>query len=130
MSSNPKRWSGALVFVAVFCWGAAVSAQAPNDHCTGAIVAVNGVTTGSNGNASVWPDPMPACGTMSNDVWFLYTATCTGLATASTCGNGTNFDTIIAAWNGGCGCLSEIACNDDACPGNKSTITWPAFAGV
>ena len=67
---------------------------------------------------------------MSNDVWYSYTATCTGTVTASLCLPATNFDTLMAAWSGSCGCLSEIACNDDACPGNKSSVTFSSIAGT
>jgi hypothetical protein len=51
-----------------------------------------------------------------NDVWFVYTADCTGFATFSTC-NTADFDTRIAVYAGGTGsCVpfSDSGCSDDA----------------
>lgn len=107
--------------------------QAPNDNCAAAFVAIDGFTAGTNIPASLGPDPLPTCGSMSNDVWYSYTASCTGTATVSLCHVTTNFDTLLAAWSGSCGCLSEIACNDDAAcatPGGKSTVTFSSMAGT
>jgi hypothetical protein len=119
-----------VLALAAFVFCPALPAQAPNDHCVNSVVALDGVTTGNNNASSVGPDPVPSCSTMSNDVWFVYTASCTGLVTATLCSAGTNYDTILAAWGGNCGCLSELACNDDACPGNKSTVIFSSVAGT
>jgi hypothetical protein len=119
-----------LTLILTVLGSAAVRAQAPNDFCSGAITAFNGNTVGTNNGASTGPDPLPSCGTMSNDVWYSYTATCTGAVNATLCNTGTNFDTMMAAWSGPCGCLSELACNDDACPGNKSAVTFNVIAGT
>jgi hypothetical protein len=104
--------------------------QAPNDSCATAIAAFDGNTSGNNNMSSTGPDPVPACGTMSNDVWYSYQATCSGVVTATLCTPGTNFDTMMAAWSGSCGCLSELACNDDFCVGNKSAVTFNSVAGT
>ncbi len=65
----------------------------------------------------------------SPNIWYIYTATCTGEATVSLCGSG--YDTKLAVYNGG-GCnpsLSRlIECNDDSC-GWQSEVTFDATAG-
>ena len=65
----------------------------------------------------------------SPNIWYIYTATCTGEATVSLCGSG--YDTKLAVYNGG-GCNPSysrlIGCNDDSC-GWQSEITFDATAG-
>jgi hypothetical protein len=65
----------------------------------------------------------------SPNIWYIYTATCTGKATVSLCGSG--YDTKLAVYNGG-GCNPSesrlIECNDDYC-GWQSEITFDAIAG-
>jgi hypothetical protein len=86
-------------------------------------------TTGSEGQSQT------ACliygsTVVRNDVWFQWQATATGLATFSTCGTST-VDTKIAAYAGqGCPASAALACNDDACTGFQSTITFPCTAGA
>jgi hypothetical protein len=67
--------------------------------------------------------------TMYNDIFYTYTATCTGDATISTCG--TSFDTILAVF-GECG-APQVTCNDDtaACGGAgvQSSVTFPVVSG-
>jgi hypothetical protein len=64
----------------------------------------------------------------SPNIWYIYTATCTGEATVSLCGSG--YDTKLAVYNGG-GCnpsLSRlIECNDDSC-GWQSEVTFDVTA--
>jgi hypothetical protein len=67
------------------------------------------------------------------NIWYCYTATCTGDVTVSLCGS--SFDTMLAVYNG-CSCHptgAMIGCNDDFdCPtgdGLQSQITFAAFAG-
>jgi len=65
----------------------------------------------------------------SPNIWYCYTATCTGDVTVSLCGS--EFDTMLAVYNG-CACPPALAhmieCNDDFC-GQQSQITFPAIAG-
>jgi len=51
---------------------------------------------------------------VSNDIWFCYTATCSGEAAVSLCGS--DYDTKLAVYDG-CGCptAGALACNDDGC---------------
>jgi hypothetical protein len=70
----------------------------------------------------------------SPNIWYCYTATCTGNVTVSLCGS--SYDTKLAVYNG-CNCQplgALIGCNDDFgfCPiggGLQSQITFAAFAG-
>ena len=65
----------------------------------------------------------------SPNLWYRYTATCTGRATLSLCGSA--FDTMLAVYKGG-ECYppsgSMIACNDDVC-GRQSELVIDVIAG-
>lgn len=73
-------------------------------------------------------------GSVNQDIWYNYTASCTGDATVALCGSG--FDTKLAVYNG-CSCsvsdANLIGCNDDdaSCGGNglQSSLTFPVTAG-
>jgi len=56
----------------------------------------------------------PLAGLYGTDVWYVWTAPITATATVTLCNPGTNFDTVLAVYDGGCG-SSELACDDDAC---------------
>jgi hypothetical protein len=60
----------------------------------------------------------------SPDVWFRYTAACTGTATVTTC-DIAGYDTVLSAMNA-CG-GPEITCVDDSC-GLQTLITFPVVA--
>jgi predicted outer membrane repeat protein len=64
-----------------------------------------------------------------NDVWFSWTASCSGEVEVSTCGSA-DFDTWLVAYTGGCE-GTVVACNDenDACPGSTSAMTLDAIEG-
>jgi len=73
--------------------------------------------------------PTPSCGggTAPNDIWYTYTASCTGTATATLCGS--SFDTRLAVYaDAVCPAAVEIACNDDLC-GLQSQVSWCSEAG-
>jgi len=62
---------------------------------------------------------------VTNDIWYCYTASCTGPATISLCGSG--YDTKLAVYDG-CTCpetASAVACNDDFCgaQGRQSEVS-------
>jgi len=67
---------------------------------------------------------------ISPNIWYCYTASCTGDATVSLAGS--SFDTMLAIYNG-CECYPAsgdmIECNDDANMGYQSEITFAAIAG-
>ncbi len=71
----------------------------------------------------------------AGDVWYRWTAACTGDAVLTTCGS--SLDTVVTAYSGGCNRLTQIACNDDNdglgfCPDEStaSYLSFPATAGV
>ena len=100
----------------------------PNDNCTAALPITDGLTSGTNVGASTG-NPAFGC-VIGPDVWYSYQATCTGFATATLCGPGTaaGFDTMLAAFEGTCGGLVELDCDDDTC-GERSEIRFPVVAG-
>ena len=70
---------------------------------------------------------------MASDVWYCYTATCTGTVTLSTCLGGADFDTWLAVYDG-CSCPPDnndlLACNDDNCPSGTATLSELSFPVV
>jgi len=64
------------------------------------------------------------------NIWYCYTASCTGDVTVSLLGS--TFDTMLAVYDG-CGCYPAahdmIECNDDAQGSYQSEVTFPAIAG-
>jgi len=66
----------------------------------------------------------------SPNIWYVYTASCTGDATVSLLGS--SYDTMLAIYYGDDCDLSSsdmIACNDDYSPARQSQITFPVVAG-
>jgi len=68
------------------------------------------------------------------NIWYRYTAPCTGIVTVSTCGS--DFDTVLAVYDGYDCALTQddlIECNDDydqsGCDDNESYLTFTAFEG-
>lgn len=108
-----------------------------NDDCANATPAGDGIVAFDSGGATTdGPDLPGSCdegGGLSfiKDVWFDYTAPCTGTATATTCISGT-FDTRLAVYEGSSCVGSFLSCNDDACgPGGlQSELTFPVVAGA
>jgi hypothetical protein len=74
-------------------------------------------------------DGLGLCMTSPN-IWYCYTATCTGDVTVSLAGS--SFDTMLAVYDG-CECYPTsndlIECNDDAGSGYHSEITFAATEG-
>ena len=72
------------------------------------------------------------CFSLSEDIWFSFSATVGNRYRIDTC-NTANFDTEIGVWSdpgGGCGALVPLGCNDDnggaGCTGFTSLIEVPA----
>ncbi|MFT5733671.1 MAG: hypothetical protein ACJA0P_000888 [Planctomycetota bacterium] len=59
----------------------------------------------------------------ANDVWFTYTAVANLGATFSLCGS--SYDTAMAVYEGTCGALVELDCNDDACSLQSEIVITP-----
>ena len=63
------------------------------------------------GSTTSGTDPV-ACAPTVNTVWFRYTATFTGAITLTT--QGSSYDTVLAAYTGSPGSLSQVGCDDDS----------------
>lgn len=116
-----------------------------SDNCAGATAVSDGVhffsTVGAtaDGPTHTAAECQNAGGTFNN-VWFAYTATCTGLATITTCedlGGSATYDTKLALYTGTCASLTLVACNDDdvvnacgAAPNYRSTINAEVTSGT
>ncbi|KPJ66037.1 hypothetical protein AMJ44_09080 [candidate division WOR-1 bacterium DG_54_3] len=98
----------------------------PNDDCENA-EAIGDVMAQPWSTTLASFDGQGTCMTSPN-IWYCYTATCTGDVTVSLCGSG--FDTKLAVYDG-CVCdpiSPEIGCNDDCC-GTRSHLTFAAVEG-
>jgi len=71
----------------------------------------------------------PARCMSSPNIWYCYTASCTGNVTVAL--SASSYDTMLAVYDG-CGCYPTssdlIACDDDSGPGYQSRITFAANA--
>ena len=65
-----------------------------------------------------------------NDIWYTYTATCSGMLTISTCGT-VDYDSNIALYTGSCERLELVGCNDDGdgCPDYSSELVTQVIKG-
>jgi len=87
----------------------------------------------STTNATSTGDPVPICGSnVGKGVWFYFQSPSDGNATISTCGS--DFDTVLQVYSGGCGSLFPVACNDSfgpSCPGLlQASVQFDASAGT
>ncbi len=106
-----------------------------NDNCANATPVGDGTTPfDSTGATTDGPDEPTACNffaytQVGADIWYRYTATCTGDATVSLCGSA--YDTKLAVYGATCPiAASAIACNDDACGGTtRSEALVPVVVG-
>ncbi len=107
-----------------------------NDECVNAAPVFDGETPFSNSGATTdGPDEPGVCSAfgythVESDIWYCYTASCTGDTTVSLCGSG--YDTKVAVYEG-CECPigpSAIVCNDDSCDGTtQSEVNFGTIAG-
>ena len=90
------------------------------------------VTTNASTSPPAWPCSNGTVFTHGRDVWFTYTTTFAGDFTIDTCNAGTTFDTVLEFFEGTCGSLTSLACNDDvACtPSSRSAINYCGAAGA
>jgi len=105
----------------------ASAAPPANDNCSSA-QAVGDVTNLSFDTSSATFDG-PGHFITSPNIWYVYTASCTGCATVSLCGS--NYDTMLAVYDGS-SCppaLGDlIASNDDFCD-KQSEVVFPVISG-
>jgi len=110
-----------------------------HECCSDAIAVGDGTRTYTNVGANTdGPDEPATCNFENStnvfaDIWYCYTASCTGTAMASLCGS--DYDTALAVYDG-CGCPTAppLACNDDGCgtgAGNvQSRVEFPVTTGL
>ncbi len=122
-------WALVCIAAAFLSAGQAAWAYPSNDHCSNPSP-IGNVTNQSFSTQGADHDGGPAAYCYGNNIWYLYTATCTGTAKVSTCG--TIWDSMVAVYDGsGCPTASNrIAHNDDDpnC-GWASTASFPVVCG-
>lgn len=126
---NQTGWGRVNANRAVAAAAAAQPAPA-NDAATGASVVGTLPFTVSQSNirlATATGEPT-ICASVTNTVWYRYTAPANQPVTIST--SGSSYDTVLAAFTGSPGNLSMIRCNDDGGRGLGSTLGFDAAAGV
>lgn len=106
----------------------------PNDRCFNAIPVAEGTLSFDTAGALTdGPDEVEACQTgepievIGSDVWYCYTASCSGNATVNLCES--SFDTIVAVYDG-CSCPtgeSATGCSDSGCFA-QSILNFPVTA--
>jgi len=64
----------------------------------------------------------------SHSVWYAYTASHNGTLTFDT--SGSSFDTLLSAYTGTEGSLTQVACNDDANNGLQSQVSFDVTSGT
>lgn len=129
LKSQAVAMSAAAIILA--CAGTA-AAQPANNACANA----TNMTVVAGGSSSVAGTTVAAtndggantCGNTSTtaDVWYQCTAPAAGLLTFDTC-TAASFDTVIQV-RAACG-GAIIGCSDDACAGNRSSVSVPVTAG-
>ncbi|MCR9245274.1 MAG: hypothetical protein NXI31_09600 [bacterium] len=98
------------------------------DECATAEVIALGVNGPYNNTCATDSPESWGCGFgPSGDLWFSFTAACDAPHTFRTCGSA--FDTRIELFDGACGALNSLGCNDDDC-GLQSSITATLTDGV
>jgi hypothetical protein len=98
-----------------------------NDNCANA-EPVGNVTNQPFDTTAATFDGSGSCMDSPN-IWYCYTATCSGSVTVSLCGS--SYDTMLAVYKG-CSCDplgAQIACNDDSSCGLQSQVTFAATEG-
>jgi hypothetical protein len=100
----------------------------PNDACAAAFPIGEGTFAFNTIHATnEGPSAPPTCGDVGADVWFRYISPAPGFVTVRTC-NLAPFDTILAAYSGGCDSPTLLACNDNLCA-EQSAIFFDAAPG-
>ena len=135
------RWAcgfGPLAVGVLSVLGSSVAAAGPfpNDNCsTPTAITGEGFFVFDNCGANTGPEGQNTfgCGqpAIYFDLWYCWTAPCTGVATVSTCGL-TTADTKIAVYLNGCNCPavgeSPAYCDDNAC-GLQSEVRFDVVCG-
>jgi hypothetical protein len=119
--------AGVLSTLSLAAFAALSNNAVAQDECVTATPVVDGANgpftnVGFTTSLPAWP-----CAAGGIDVWFSYTATCTGNTTISLCG--ASYDSCIQVFSGTCGALVSIICNDDSC-GLQSQVSVATTLGT
>src|SRR5438105_3254105 len=119
---------GAIVVLALVGPTTAL-AQPPNDDFATATT-INSLpfNTTEDTSQATWDLSDPTGCSSNGSVWFAFTAPSNMEIEAYTFGS--DYDTVLSAWTGSQGSLSEVACNDDVNGSLQSRITFQAAAGT
>ncbi len=129
--NNDDRWDLTDPTCGVACDAGAI----PGDDCNSPIVVSDGVHVTDNhcttvDGPSFVPTEAPLGADLDNDIWYTYTATCTGIATVSTCATGNSFpsgtslDSVLAVYRD-----AGDPKNCIVCPADNGDL-WPAGIAV
>jgi hypothetical protein len=101
----------------------------PNDDCANAIELTGMSTNAFFDTTDATFDGSGVCMTSAN-IWYTYTAPCSGLLTVDLFGS--SYDTMLGVYAGsGCESLSLVECNDDVFGGTDySLVEHPIIAGT
>lgn len=99
------------------------------DECASAAAVGVGVTAFDTTTGTPSAEPWTCAGAThtGGDLWYTYTAVGSTSITFSLCGSG--YDTALTIYDGTCGALNELQCNDDSC-GLQSEVTVVPVAGT
>ncbi len=86
-------------------------------------------TVDARGGSTASDDPTFACyaGKGAASVWFRFTPSINGTLKVNT--TGSNYDTVLAVWQGSRGALSSVACNDNYSTYKTSLVNANVIAG-
>ncbi|MDG1050536.1 MAG: hypothetical protein P8R46_10055 [Planctomycetota bacterium] len=110
--------------VAVAALTTAASAQ--NDECATAATLTVGSVAFDTTSATLSSTPWPCAAGGAPDLWYAFTAPNAASYSFDTCGS--SYDTAIEVFDGACGALNPLICNDDSC-GLQSSTTLTFNAG-
>jgi len=129
------------------CVAESLPTSPPNDCCVNRLPIFDGLTpfTNVDANTDGGASPTGACNDggftqTTNDIWYNYTATCTGTLTVTTCensGGSATYDTDIVLYAGCDDCppydldgLDVIGCNDDSPEDPCGTVDFHSTASA
>ena len=105
-----------------------------NDQCANAVPLACGQTvTGTTLGATATGDPTATCTETIDAGGVFYSIAGTGNSiTVSTCGTGTDYDSKLFVFSGGCGIYTCVGGDDDGCGqrGGPSSVTFSSVAGL
>jgi hypothetical protein len=99
-----------------------------NDECNTAIgLTLSTPVVFDTTNATLSAAPWSCAGSTAPDIWYTYTATNGNQLDVETCGS--SYDTAIEVFDGSCGVLNSVVCNDDSC-GLQSVASFVGTPGT